>query len=213
MKKLPYIIAAVFIGLLLFQQCRIRSLKSESQLKSVEISTLKDSVDQYINEKGELTYKLQSIELQHSDAKEALEKAGFEIKDLKDRDIKWRNAVFALQSQLSATGTGKTIIKDTLMVYKTDTVKRATFDWNNKYLFLSGTIFENQMDFSYNYRTKIKLVQEKTKGKYIVSVYLDDPKASITSANSITIIKNKRWWDRWWIYAGAGFAGGFFLAK
>jgi hypothetical protein len=100
-----------------------------------------------------------------------------------------------------------------LIISKTDTLKQANFDWNNRFLFLSGNISGKDMQFKYTYKTPIDLISEKKGKSYIVSAYLGDPNASVTTANSITIVPKKKWrgWDV--LKIGVGIGIGYTIAK
>ena len=57
MKKIYYyLIAAVLILVVLgIQQCRFNKMETKYQMQSVELSTIKDSVETYKSKNGELT--------------------------------------------------------------------------------------------------------------------------------------------------------------
>jgi len=209
-----YIIGGLFI-LMVFgvKQCQLNKERDKYQIAQVELAAFNDSVKVYKSKTGELTAKVASVIVEADNRKKALDAAGFEIKDLRDRDVKWRDVVFALKAQIQAQGSGTTVLRDTLIVSKTDTIRQANFNWNNRYLFLSGNIREKQLQFDYTYRTAIDLVSEKKGKSYVVSVYLGDPQATVTTANSITIVPKKKWWgwDVLKVASGVGF--GYLIAK
>jgi len=216
MKKpiFAYIIGVVFIlSMLGVKQCQLNKERDKYQIAQVELAAFNDSVKVYKSKTGELTAKVASVIVEADNRKKALDAAGFEIKDLKERDVKWRDVVFALKAQIQAQGSGTTVLRDTLIVSKTDTIRQANFNWNNRYLFLSGNIQEKQLKFDYTYKTAIDLVSEKKGKSYIVSAYLSDPQATVTTANSITIVPKKKWWgwDVLKIASGIGF--GYLIAK
>lgn len=214
MKKKYIIIAfGIILTLFAFKQCQVRRLKNEVQVQKISLSTFVDSLVVFRSQTGELTTKLQSVEVEHSVTKKALEAAGYDIKELRNRDIKWRDVVFALKAELETAGHGTTILRDTIWRNSVDTVRGAVFDWTNKYLTLQGNIKESQMQFNYNYRTSIDLISEKKGKNYVVSAYMSDPQATITQGNSITIVPNKRWWDKWWVYTIVGTSVGIVIAK
>lgn len=214
-KQIYFYIAGGLLLILLFglKQCQLNKERDKNQIANVQLSALNDSVVQYKSKNGDLTAKIGSVQVESDNRKEALDAAGFELKDLRARDIKWREINFALKAQLQAQGSGQTTLTDTLLISKTDTIRQANFDWNNRFLFLSGFIKGKDMQFDYTYKTSIDLISEKKGKSYIVSAYLGDKNASITTANSITIVPKKKWWDKWYFYTGAGLVGGYFIAK
>lgn len=183
--------------------------KSELRLKNVEISTLKDSVKVVVSKNGELTFKFQSIQVESKERKDALELLGLEVSELKQRDIKQKNIISALNARLSASGSGTVIMKDSLIYVKGDSTKVSYGKWTNNYLTLNPFLTGNNLDFDYLYEANISLVQEKN----VVSAIISDPNARIVTANSITIKNKKKWWDKWYFYLAAGSIIGYEVAK
>jgi hypothetical protein len=203
----------IYIGI---QHRKINRLSDENQLQAVELSTLKDSVSVFKSKTGELTYRLSSVEIEKGNLKRSLEFAGFDIKELKERDIAWRKVTAALRAQLAATGHVETDIKpDTFRISNTDTIYfQKVTDWSNNYLSIyNGEIVKKKLAFDYSYRTGIDILQTRHKSATIVSVALTDPNAAIVSGNSITIKHKKRIWERGWLWAVVGFTGGILIAK
>jgi hypothetical protein len=204
--------AFVYLGI---QHRRINRLQQEKQLQSIELSTLRDTVAVYQSKNGELTYKLSVVEVSHRNLKESLETAGFDIKKLKERDIAWRKVTAALRMQLAATGSGTVQLTDTFRIVERDTVNYLAFEtWSNNFLTLNnGEIFNRQLTFDYQYRTGIDFLTTGKRRETVVSVILSDPNATITTGNSITVKHEKRIWERGWVWAVVGFAGGVIVSK
>jgi hypothetical protein len=205
-------ILATFIHIAVVHR-KIKRLNEINQLQAVELSTLNDSLLIYENKAGELTYKLSVVEVSHSNLKESLDKAGFEIKQLKERDINWRKVNNALKLQLEATGQGETALTDSFYVIKTDTIRYNSFAWSNNYLTLNGSVQDERLFFDYKYKTGIQILQTRDRSATIVSVALTDPNAAIVSGNSITVKHEKKWYQRPVVWAVVGFAGGVIIVK
>lgn len=215
-KLVGILTVAIMIALFVYlgiQNRRINRLQDENELKSVELSTLKDTVAVYKNKAGELTYKLSVVEVSHSNLKESLELANFDIKKLRENDINWRKINNALKLELEATGHGETALRDSFYLMKTDTIKYSTFAWSNKFLDFSGSIQNENLFFDYKYRTGISIIQQPRRKETIVSVFMTDPNASITSANSITVKHEKRFYEKPWLWAVIGFGTGIIVSK
>lgn len=214
LKKYGWIALALLIVIIFsLKQCKINNLKDDLQLKNVELSTLNDSVSVFKDKNKNLTFKIAAVEVDAGNKKKALEEAGFEIKDLKERGVKWRDIVIALQAEIEANGHGSTTLHDTTLVFLTDTVKQANFNWNNKYLFLSGSITDKNMAFDYKYKTGIKFLNTQQGKNNLISVYLDDPNSVVTTANSITIKRNTYFWEKPWVTIPVGILGGILIMK
>lgn len=210
------LIFSVILGIVLVLwglNYRIKSLKKANELQAIEISTLNDSVSSYKSKNGDLTFKIKSVTVENANKRKALEAAGFEIKELRARDIKFRDVISALNAKLDATGNGSTIIKDTVYIVKGDTIKSSFYKWNNGFLFLDGTIVDNKNDFQYKYKAKLSILNESKKNENIISIYIDDPNAEITNSNSITIKNKKKWWESQWLYGAAGLGLGYVIFK
>lgn len=208
------VVTSLLLSLLFISKCNNTKIKKENELKTIELSTLKDSVTTIIGKNGELTFKLNSIVVEENGNRKALEAAGFEIKKLKEKDVEWRKVNFALQAQIQAFNSGQTVLHDTTIVTKTDTVKQANFTVNDKHLFFKAFIVNKDVKYTYSYQTGISILNTP-KGKHtnIVSMYLTDPNAKVTSANSITITHKTRWYEKPWVWGITGLAGGFYLGN
>jgi len=200
----------VYIG---FQHRKINRLQDDNQLKAVELSTLKDTIAVYQNKAGELTYKLSVVEVDHSNLKESLALANFDIKKLRENDIAWRKITNALKLELEASGHGETGLRDSFYVMKTDTIQYSTFAWSNDFLRFKGSVQDERLFFDYKYKTGISIIQEAHRKETLVSVFMTDPNASITSANSITVKHNRKWYQKPWVWGVAGLTTGIFISK
>lgn len=215
-KIYQYLIAFVILALIgsnIYQYIVAERFRNVSQIQAVELSILNDSVAVYQSKNGDLTYKLTSARIDRENLREALEVAGENIKELKKKDIEWRNITHTLLMRLEAAGSGEINVIDTLIIHHTDTVKFAKFDWNNAYLYLDGSIKDDKMNFDYRYQTGIQIVQHAKKKDQVVSVMLTDPNASIISGSSITVNNPRKWWDKWWLHGLVGFTAGVLITK
>jgi len=208
------------IGLMASMQLRIVNLRDEVQLKAVELSSVNDSLITYATKYGILVTKVNSVIIDKDNLKESLRTAGFNIRELKDENIRLRRVTNALKLKLETKGTVETATKDTFYIKeeipgKIDTVWFNTFaPWTNNYLSIyNGKIMDNLLMFDYDYRTQITLVQEERRKQAIITATLTDPNARIIAGNSITVNKKTPWYEKWWLWGAAGFVGGTLLAK
>jgi len=222
MKRTAVEITAVLllVGVIIFFYFSMESARDKIQLKNVELSTLKDSVEMIETKNGELVAKIESAEIERDNLKESLEIAGFDIKELKAQGVKWRKVTNALKLELQAVGSVQTLVTDTFYVDTgipgiTDTIWYSTIDdWSNDYLSIfNGKIVKKKLDFDYNYKVYIDLVQTARRKSTIVTAKLTDPNARITTANSITINHKAKWYQKWWFWGSVGLVGGVFIAK
>jgi len=214
-------IVLILIVLLSVSQWKGNKIRSEKELAEIQLSTYKDSVTIYKAINGSLTYSIQSIEVERDNAKKALEIAGFEIKDLKSRNIKWRNIIFGLQAQITAFGSGVIVLHDSIPVPGQTLLQPIkTGKWSDDYLTLTPALKGEELLFDYHYQTGLKLAQSKVGKNYQVNAFLvnpknpdlPNPKAEFTTMNSITIIPDPpAWWNHWYMYLGAGFIGGMLI--
>ncbi|MBN2661591.1 MAG: hypothetical protein JXR54_10020 [Tannerellaceae bacterium] len=213
--KWTWIIAGLLILMytIVVQQLRIRNLQDSIQLQAVELSMLNDSVEVLESKNGELTYQLNSVSVDKRNLKESLELAGYEIKELKRREINYKKINSALQLELNVQGSGHATIVDTIQVINgVDTATVRKFKWTNNYLALNGSI-DNRLNFNYLYKSGIQIIQYNKKRQTMVAVILDDPNASITTGNNIIVRKERKWYEKPWVWGVAGLAGGVFIAK
>lgn len=217
--KIKVIIAGIILAglilLIIIQNHKINKLSHANQIQAVELSTLKDSVLIHKSKNNELTFKLASVEIEKSSLKESLDLMGIDRQALKERDIKWRKITAALRAELAATGHGETNVVDTFRIEKTDTIYfQKVNDWTNNYLSLfNAEIVNKKLNFDYTYKTKIDFITTGTRKETVVSVILSDPKAQITTANSITIKNDKKWYERPVIWTVVGIGAGVLITK
>jgi len=208
-----FILATIIIAvLLLISKIENNKLKNDYQLQQVELSTYKDSTSVYMSKNGELTFKINAVEVESNNRKKALELAGFEKKKLKDMNVKLSDINFALNAKLEAAGSGSVTLHDTTLIIKTDTVTAKVGSWTNGYLTLYPEVVLDTLNFNYKYEVGIKVIGETNK---TISLALTDPNAKITTANGVVFKKKSRIWDKWYVHvgAGAGLVGGYFLFK
>ena len=208
------IVLTGLILLIVIQNNKINKLSHANQIQAVELSTLKDSVLIHKSKNNELTFKLASVEIEKSNLKESLDLMGIDRQALKERDIKWRKITAALRAELAATGHGETDVIDTFRVAADTIYFQKVNDWTNNYLSLfNAEIVNKKLNFDYIYKTKIDFITTGTRKETVVSVILSDPKAQITTANSITIKNDKKWYERPVIWAVVGIGAGVLIAK
>jgi len=207
------ILLSLLVGYIFFQKLKIDKLREQTQLQSIELSTLQDSVLVHRTKIGQLTSKIDVIEVDKNNLKKSLEVMGFNLKELKEREIKWKKVEIALRSELKAQGTGSTTVIDTMIVEKTDTVFYSMFNYNDEHITFNGNIIDKKLDFNYQYRVGIDFLLEPKRKSTIVNVILDDPNASITTATSIKVTNKKTFFERPIVWGAAGFIGGFLIAK
>ena len=213
-------IILVVAGFLFYQKVQIKQLKATSQVQAIQLATSNDSVLVYrsktkdkITQLNNLTFKLAAVEIDKANLKESLEAAGIDIDDLKNRDIEWRKVVGVLQAEIKASGKDSTTLQDKDIITKTDTIHAEAFVWSNRYLTFSGDIVAKKMKFNYEYKTGLDILQTPQGKKILISVYLSDPKAVVTTASSIVVTFKIPWYEKPWLWGAAGLVGGYFIAK
>ncbi len=196
---------------------KINRLSDENGLKSIELQTLKDSVAVFRARNGDLTYKLDVIEVSHRNLKEGLKTAGFDLKKVRNENIKLKNIVAALQMEIQSYGNISVPLIDTLEIIKTDTIKYQKFNYwtDNRLELVNGTIKNNNFDVeNYYYNLKMNLIPTRERNKTIVSVQFDDKHTKVLSATSIVLEKDKkRFYERPLVVGIIGFITGALIVK
>jgi hypothetical protein len=209
------LVVAVLIYILILN-IKMNKLSDDKQLQAVELSTLKDSVLNVVTRNGQLLSKIQSVEVEKGNLKEALDIAGFDIKELRKDNIKKNDIILAMKAQLEATGTIYTTIHDTFRIVGIDTVYYSTVnDWTDNKLYLyGGTIEKKNLNFkSYNFRLGFDFFVTEEKNKSIVTVKFPDQSVRLTSANSITVVHKKKIWERGGLLGAVGIVIGLLIPK
>jgi hypothetical protein len=213
--RIILIALGLFIALLLiFQSCKIKKLEKQNQLQAVEIMSAKDSVTALRTKKGEMYFDMIAATVDAKFLKSALEKSGFENKDLKERGIALNTIISTLKTQLSFSGHDTIVLKDTI-IHLPDVPPTLSqkFNWTNNYLTISGLILNKKMELDYWYKSDLTLITSRKKNQTIVTGYLTDPNARIITGSSIVVTHPKRWYEKQWLWGAVGAGIGFYLAK
>jgi len=209
----------VFSVVLFVQHIKINRLNDDVQIKNVELSTLKDTVLTVVTRNGQLISTVNSVQIEKDNIKESLQAMGLDLKALKDENIKLKTLNFVLNAQLTSSGDVATPTKDTFRIPDDggDSIRYSIVsDWTDTRLSLfNGIVENNNLTFDYTYNLRFKLLSNTEKNKTIVTFVPDDKtgKTLISSANSITIIHKKKWWEKWWIWTIVGATGGILITK
>lgn len=204
------VVLAGIIGFLYFSR---ENIKDALQIANLELAVQNDTIASIRTKSGDLVAKIQSVEINRDNLKDALEEMSLDRKKLRDQKIKLQDVISVLQVKLESSGHGETTIHDTIRIEKSDTVKIGQFKWSNKYLFLNGSIEDKDMKFDYLYQTRISNIQDQNRKGTTVSLMLSDPKAMITYGASFTVVHQKSMLEKWWITVPAGIIGGILIAK
>jgi len=195
---------------------KLQNAKDEIQIQNVELSTLNDSVLNVVTRNGQLLSKVQSVEVEKDNLKEALYIAGFDLKELRKDNIKKNNIILAMKAELDAAGTITTTVHDTFEIVGIDTFYYSTVDdWTDGKLSLfGGTIEKKTLNFEdYKFNVGFNFFVTEEKNKSIVTVKFPDQSVKLITANSITVVPRKTIWQKWWLWTAVGMAGGIFIAK
>ena len=77
----------------------------------------------------------------------------------------------------------------------------------------NGTIFKNKIDFDYLYKVGIEVTPTTNKKGTILNMKLTDPKASVVSGASFTVVHKKSLSEKWWIVGTIGILTGILISK
>lgn len=206
------ILVAGIVGYLYFS---LEKTKDALQIANIELSVANDSVSVYKTKSGQLQFRIKSVEIEKDNVKAAFEELGIDRKKLKDENIRLKDVVGFLQAQLEASGHVSTPIDPiTPLQAKDSTYVQKFAPWSNKFMFVSnGTIFKNKIDFDYIYKVWLDITPTTNKKGTILNIKLTDPKASVVSGNSFTVVHKKTLLEKWWITIPVGIAGGILISK
>ena len=218
-KKTGIIIASVILLLMLIitvQYFQKKSLRKTNQVQAVELMAVNDSVKAYKDKLGNAYFMVNAVEIEKNALKVSLETMGFTIKELRQKDVTWRNVVSALKAKIEVSGQTDTIPlidvpKDSLTVSLP--VVDKGFDWTNHYLTISGIIKPETIIMNYKYTTDIALVQERERKGIKVTAIISDPTAKISTGSSIFVSQKLKWYEKPWLWGLGGLVAGYFATK
>lgn len=221
-KIITYIVLGIFAVLLIaitvlyFQN---RAIQKKYDIQSVELMVSNDSVKQYKTKAGDAYFKFNSVTIEKNALRGSLIADSLEIRSLRAMNVDYRDIVSVLKVKLEAAGKIIAGVHDSIVH---DTIPGAvdkivqTVKWDNKYLFLNGTIKDKILNAKYLYKVNLLLVPEKVGQSIMVTGRIDDPNAKIITGSQITIAPQTYFYHKWWAYGLtflAGTAGGIYLMK
>ena len=194
---------------------KLNKLKKERDIQAVELMTFKDSVTMLKTKHGELYAEIANVNIEKNTLKSSLDKLGLERDKLKAMGIKWRDLSAYFKAKFESSGSGVTLVHDTVYVDGKDTIHGKKFDdWTDGYLFLTKMVSDNKkLTFDHKYEGVINHAETKIGKETKVTIWLSDPKATILTGSQITIINKKKWYEKPWIWGVAGTVGGYYLSK
>lgn len=214
-KWITGIVIGVLLPTILVQSCNNKSLRKDNQIQSVQLIVANDSAKIYKNKAGEAYSTLNSVVIDRDVLKKSLDIAGFTIKDLKAKDIKYQNIIAVLNAKIKSIGSGSTAGRDTTIINITDTIiGRKYNNWSNGNLSLYDLYSDkDSLHHKYTYETGITLFPERQGNKTKVTATLTDTHATVTAGYSI-IVDSKKPSTFWtWTWRVASFAGGYYLGR
>jgi hypothetical protein len=213
--KFYIFLGVLLLGYIIYQEIRYSGIKKKYDIQSVKLMNLNDTAKVYKTKTGELYSQLSSVTIDRDALKTSLDESGFEIKQLKQKDIEWRNIVDALKLKLESSGHDTTRLHDTTYVAINGTKLNVQFyNWTNNYLTLSGMIMANKsMSINYNYSTQLYYTNEQIGHQSKITVWSSDPNSKITMGSQITVSVKPKWYEKWWVHELVGFGVGKFLLK
>lgn len=214
------ILVLSLIGAIFYFKREARNFKDMAQVKAVELSTIKDSVRVLQQKNGDLSFKFNAVEVEKRNLREALEISGYEIKDLKEKEIKYRKLIAVLELEIQGYGEGQSDVKDTIEIIKTETKTDTIYvqlirDWSDSRLNLFDMRIQNgKFNFGYTYNIEdMDLFVEDRKDSYVVTATFNQPGLNVISGNSIVIQNKKGFFEKPVIWGVAGFLGGYLITK
>ncbi len=222
-KYWPVILFLVLIFYLGILKLKINKLEDDIQIKNVRISTMQDSVLTYATKTGQLVSKVNSVEIDKRNLKYSLQEIGFNLKEVKNANVKLRNVVAALKAEIKATGSVSTPVIDTFIVYTKDSTKPNEIDsvnymkvkdWSDgKLSVFDGNIIDNELNFDYQYYLQLKLLVDEQKKGFTVTAVTDTTTTKFVSGNSIFVRDKKKWYERPAVWGVTGILAGVLIAK
>lgn len=210
-----FILTAVTIITVLSMNYVIKNLKQTIQLQSAELVSVKNEVLELTTKNGQLYYEIETVQVEKTNMKKALDILGLENSELKKMNIQAKNTIAALEIIIEHSSTGQTTVVDTLYIENTDTVyyqKVNPFNDGNLSLY-NGKVVRGDLSFDYTYNLALQQIIHKRKKDVIVTIVTDSPNAKIIAGKSVTIKSIKKWYEQQWLWGVAGFLGGYLITK
>jgi|LSQX01.3.fsa_nt_gb hypothetical protein len=197
-----FILTVVAITTVLSMSYVIKNLKQTIQFQSAELVSAKNEVLELTTKNGQLYYEMETVQVEKTNMKKALDILGLENSELKKMNIQAKNTIAALEIIIEHSSTGQTTVVDTLYIENTDTVyyqKVNPFNDGNLSLY-NGRVVRGDLSFDYTYNLALQQIIHKRKKDVIITIVTDSPNAKIIAGKSLTIKSFKKWYEQQWLW-------------
>ena len=199
--------------------------KSRDEMRGLQtmVEVLNDSVRVHKNKEGKLVAEKKSQYITIKELQKYNQELNLDKKGLKKEIGNLKNLVTYLRGKAQASGSGSVVLTaDTVALIAVPqaspnepTIFPKHFVWTDNYLALNGTLdYQYKLDFEYTYKFDYDIITYWKKKDLVVNITFSDPNLVTTDINSVVIKpQRKKFYERNWFWAVAGFAGGVFLVK
>lgn len=219
------IIGVLFFFLILIGGSYVGAKQDKKRLMSnLEIS--RDSVKYERNKYGQTVASKRVLAITLKELKDQGEILGLDNKKLKEQVGNLNNLVNRLEGDLVASGSGNTVIRDTVVIVKNEVGQiiqvdsAKVFNWTNNYLTLGGTLIKKDLSLYYLYQTSFDLTTYNKKAGFlkkkqlVADITFEDPGARAMNIIALQIEQpRKPFYTKWWFHMSVGATGMYFIMK
>lgn len=190
------IIIVFLVAILLvvgFHSCNLEKSSSKIQKDLIEALAEKDNLKKTIDERNREITEVRAIVVTKD---RQIEKALKEIERLKNLDAK---IVFKTRTKFD---TISIVLRDTTIIYNTDTIKSQKFEYFDEWLSMGGVIENDSIVFdsllvNNKYSIEIGDIRKRVFGKEKVAyITNENPYSQTTQAQTFILIDEKKWYER-----------------
>ena len=164
----------------------LTTTESILKAKQLKIVSLLNDNGELIQQRITAVVKKDNLETHYKEA----------VKDIEqNHNLKIKNIENYYRGKLQASGSGKTIIKDSLITVNDTVVVYKNFISDDHYLSYRGSFFNSELKYSYTYTDSLSYVTAfkkvgnilNRKKQYFTSAYSQNPNSSFKNGESIKI--------------------------
>jgi hypothetical protein len=207
-KDILIVLMASMLCVLAFHSCKIEDNNAKQQKDLIEALLDSENLKKTIDSKNrEITEVKAIVVTKDKDIQNALK----EIDKLKSLDAK---IVFKTRTKYD---TISIFLKDTTVIYNTDTIKSQRFDYGDKWLSMNGVVEEDSIVFNnllVNNEYSIEMGSVKKglfKREKVAFITNENPYSTTTQAKTFVLNDEKKWYQKDIIKIGITALGTFFI--
>lgn len=197
MSRFKDIALVVLVCMTLFYILSLRKASNDLEATESVLKAKQANLITLMNDNGELIQQRQTAVTSKENIEKYYKEAIVDIKE--NHNIKLKNVKDYYRGKMQAKGSGKTIIKDSLITVNDTIMVYKAFNFNDQFLSLNGLIKKQELSIKYSYTDSLSFVSyiKKVGGLFsrkkesYVSIKTENPNSAFLNFENVKLSSEK----------------------